>query len=189
MAETHMWTASSPQGVLQRFDQIVASICLVCQCARLSFSECPVSWIDHTICPSSCKFGHRLSTVAVFSCSVAPVSGQSLRGDRGLRAVGFPGHHHLPGDTRGLVDNPKVRFLIANDAAGEGVNLQRGAHLMVNYDLPWNPNQLEQRFGRIHRIGQTEVCHRWSLIAAAPRRAPATGPSSVSDLTRLGGTV
>ena len=48
--------------------------------------------------------------------------------------------------------------LVANDAAGEGVNLQRG-HLMVNYDLPWNPNRIEQRFGRIHRIGQTEVCH------------------------------
>jgi len=42
--------------------------------------------------------------------------------------------------------------MIANDAAGEGVNLQRGAHLMVNYDLPWNPNRIEQRFGRIHRI-------------------------------------
>ena len=45
-----------------------------------------------------------------------------------------------------------VRILIATDAAGEGINLQR-AHLMVNYDLPWNPNRLEQRFGRIHRIG------------------------------------
>jgi superfamily II DNA/RNA helicase len=51
--------------------------------------------------------------------------------------------------------DPVVRVMIANDAAGEGVNLQRGAHLMVNYDLPWNPNRLEQRFGRIHRIGQT----------------------------------
>ena len=49
--------------------------------------------------------------------------------------------------------DPVVRVMIANDAAGEGVNLQRGAHLMVNYDLPWNPNRLEQRFGRIHRIG------------------------------------
>ena len=55
--------------------------------------------------------------------------------------------------------------MIANDAAGEGVNLQRGAHLMVNYDLPWNPNRIEQRFGRIHRIGQTEVCHLWNLCA------------------------
>ncbi len=66
-------------------------------------------------------------------------------------------------------DDPKVRVLIANDAAGEGVNLQRGAHLMVNYDLPWNPNRLEQRFGRIHRIGQTEVCHLWNLVAGETR--------------------
>lgn len=58
--------------------------------------------------------------------------------------------------------------LIANDAAGEGVNLQRG-HLMVNYDLPWNPNKIEQRFGRIHRIGQTEVCHLWNIVAAETR--------------------
>ena len=36
---------------------------------------------------------------------------------------------------------------------------------MVNYDLPWNPNRLEQRFGRIHRIGQTEVCYLWNLVA------------------------
>ncbi len=65
--------------------------------------------------------------------------------------------------------DPAVRMMIANDAAGEGVNLQRGAHLMVNYDLPWNPNRLEQRFGRIHRIGQTEVCHLWNLCAANTR--------------------
>ncbi len=65
--------------------------------------------------------------------------------------------------------DPVVRVMIANDAAGEGVNLQRGAHLMVNYDLPWNPNRLEQRFGRIHRIGQTEVCHLWNLCASNTR--------------------
>ena len=58
--------------------------------------------------------------------------------------------------------------LIANDAAGEGVNLQRG-YLMVNYDLPWNPNKIEQRFGRIHRIGQVEVCHLWNLVAKDTR--------------------
>ncbi|MDL2259629.1 DUF3883 domain-containing protein [Deltaproteobacteria bacterium OttesenSCG-928-K17] len=62
----------------------------------------------------------------------------------------------------------EVRILIATDAAGEGINLQR-AHLMVNYDLPWNPNRLEQRFGRIHRIGQTEVCHLWNLVARETR--------------------
>ena len=61
-----------------------------------------------------------------------------------------------------------VEILVATDAAGEGINLQR-AHLMVNYDLPWNPNRLEQRFGRIHRIGQTEVCHLWNLVATETR--------------------
>ena len=61
-----------------------------------------------------------------------------------------------------------VEILVATDAAGEGINLQR-AHLMVNFDLPWNPNRLEQRFGRIHRIGQTEVCHLWNLVASETR--------------------
>ena len=65
-------------------------------------------------------------------------------------------------------NDPRVRVLLATDAAGEGINLQR-AHLMVNYDLPWNPNRLEQRFGRIHRIGQTEVCHLWNLVADETR--------------------
>lgn len=67
-----------------------------------------------------------------------------------------------------FTQDPKVEILIATDAAGEGINLQR-AHLMVNYDLPWNPNRLEQRFGRIHRIGQTEVCHLWNMIAGNTR--------------------
>ena len=64
--------------------------------------------------------------------------------------------------------HPKVQVLLATDAASEGINLQR-AHLMVNYDLPWNPNRLEQRFGRIHRIGQSEVCHLWNLVADGTR--------------------
>ncbi len=64
--------------------------------------------------------------------------------------------------------DPQVQVLLATDAAGEGINLQR-AHLMVNYDLPWNPNRIEQRFGRIHRIGQTEICHLWNLVAEETR--------------------
>lgn len=64
--------------------------------------------------------------------------------------------------------DPQVRILVATDAAGEGVNLQN-ANLMVNYDLPWNPNRLEQRFGRIHRIGQQEVCHLWNIVAKETR--------------------
>ena len=64
--------------------------------------------------------------------------------------------------------DPAVKVLVATDAAGEGVNLQ-AANLMVNYDLPWNPNRIEQRFGRIHRIGQPRPCHLWNLVAHQTR--------------------
>lgn len=57
------------------------------------------------------------------------------------------------------------QVLIGTDAAGEGVNLQF-CRLMVNYDLPWNPNRLEQRMGRIHRYGQTRHCYIWNLVYA-----------------------
>ena len=81
-------------------------------------------------------------------------------------------------DRRRAIDefmhDPSVVVLVANDAAGEGVNLQN-AHLMVNYDLPWNPNRLEQRFGRIHRIGQREVCHLWNLVAKDTREGDVYG--------------
>jgi SNF2 family DNA or RNA helicase len=64
--------------------------------------------------------------------------------------------------------DPTVQVLVATDAAGEGVNLQV-ANMMVNYDLPWNPNRIEQRFGRIHRIGQKRPCHLWNLVAHQTR--------------------
>lgn len=67
-----------------------------------------------------------------------------------------------------FIQDKDVLVLVATDAAGEGINLQR-AHLMINYDLPWNPTRLEQRFGRIHRIGQTEVCHLWNLVSDQTR--------------------
>lgn len=82
-------------------------------------------------------------------------------------------HGGMPRDQRRKVQeaftqDKDVVVLVATDAAGEGINLQR-AHLMVNYDLPWNPNRIEQRFGRVHRIGQTEVCHLWNLVAEDTR--------------------
>ena len=64
--------------------------------------------------------------------------------------------------------DPTVRVLVATDAAGEGVNLQV-ANMVVNYDLPWNPNRIEQRFGRVHRIGQHRPCHLWNLVAHRTR--------------------
>ena len=76
------------------------------------------------------------------------------------------------GDRRRITEeftkNRACQILLATDAAGEGLNLQ-AAHLMVNYDLPWNPNRIEQRFGRIHRIGQEEVCRLWNLVASNTR--------------------
>lgn len=70
--------------------------------------------------------------------------------------------------TQEFTSNPDCQILLATDAAGEGLNLQ-AAHLMVNYDLPWNPNRIEQRFGRIHRIGQQETCRLWNLVAEDTR--------------------
>lgn len=70
--------------------------------------------------------------------------------------------------TEEFTNNPECQLLLATDAAGEGLNLQV-AHLMVNYDMPWNPNRIEQRFGRIHRIGQTEVCRLWNMVAEDTR--------------------
>lgn len=87
--------------------------------------------------------------------SVKSIHGGVRRGDRRLITEEF-------------TKNRDVQILIATDAAGEGLNLQ-AAHLMVNYDLPWNPNRIEQRFGRIHRIGQEEVCRLWNLVASNTR--------------------
>jgi superfamily II DNA or RNA helicase len=97
----------------------------------------------------------RLSTLLGRPESIVTIQGGMGREDRRKAEQSF-------------MYDPDVHILLATDAAGEGINLQR-AHLMVNYDLPWNPNRLEQRFGRIHRIGQTEVCHLWNLVARETR--------------------
>ena len=97
----------------------------------------------------------RISTLLGNPEAVVTIHGAMGREDRKKAEEGFK-------------QDVGVQVLLATDAAGEGINLQR-AHLMVNYDLPWNPNRLEQRFGRIHRIGQTEVCHLWNLVAHETR--------------------
>ncbi|HEX9640124.1 MAG TPA: helicase-related protein, partial [Candidatus Krumholzibacteria bacterium] len=58
-----------------------------------------------------------------------------------------------------------AQVCVATEAAGEGINLQF-CHLMINYDLPWNPTRLEQRLGRIHRIGQERECHAFNFVAS-----------------------
>ena len=55
------------------------------------------------------------------------------------------------------------RFLLSTEAGGEGVNLHRACHVMVNYDLPWNPMRLQQRIGRLDRYGQKEVVRVFNL--------------------------
>ncbi|OYT64297.1 helicase [Candidatus Bathyarchaeota archaeon ex4484_205] len=62
----------------------------------------------------------------------------------------------------------ETQVLVATEAAGEGINLQF-CHLMVNYDLPWNPNRLEQRMGRIHRYGQQREVHIFNMVTKDTR--------------------
>lgn len=57
-----------------------------------------------------------------------------------------------------------TQILVATEAAGEGINLQV-CHMMINYDIPWNPNRLEQRMGRIHRYGQKDDCLVFNFVA------------------------
>jgi hypothetical protein len=57
------------------------------------------------------------------------------------------------------------QICVATEAAGEGINLQF-CRMMINYDLPWNPTRLEQRLGRIHRIGQERDCHAFNFVAS-----------------------
>ncbi len=57
-----------------------------------------------------------------------------------------------------------IQVLVATEAAGEGINLQC-CHILFNYDIPWNPNRLEQRMGRIHRYGQTHDCLIFNFVA------------------------
>ena len=96
-----------------------------------------------------------------------------LRGLFGRAEAVVAIHGQMPRQERrrtqeAFTQDKSVIVLVATDAAGEGINLQR-AHLMVNYDLPWNPNRIEQRFGRVHRIGQAEVCYLWNLVAEDTR--------------------
>lgn len=95
-----------------------------------------------------------------------------------LEALGFTGkvaqiHGGLKYDEREkqvafFRDPAGAQYLVATDAAGEGINLQF-CWLMVNYDVPWNPARLEQRMGRIHRYKQTRQVLLLNLVAEATR--------------------
>jgi hypothetical protein len=60
----------------------------------------------------------------------------------------------------------RTGLLLATDAAGEGLNLHETSRIVINLELPWNPMRLEQRIGRVDRIGQTRRVHAFHMIAA-----------------------
>ena len=78
-----------------------------------------------------------------------------------------PGSRDEPGTrlyTEQQFREGQIQVLVATEAAGEGINLQC-CHILFNYDIPWNPNRLEQRMGRIHRYGQREDCLIFNFVA------------------------
>ena len=99
---------------------------------------------------------------------VPPAGGPRLLGEgRAAPRAGWTGRN---GRRRwsGSATPAGARFLVATDAAGEGINLQF-CRLMVNYDIPWNPARLEQRMGRIHRYGQRHEVRIVNLISKDTR--------------------
>jgi superfamily II DNA/RNA helicase len=89
-----------------------------------------------------------------------------LLADTGLRSVFFTGQERDRRRTQNLVDfhdDPSVAVLFASDAGGVGLNLQRAASCCVNLELPWNPAVLEQRIGRIYRLGQKRPIDVYNL--------------------------
>jgi ERCC4-related helicase len=76
-------------------------------------------------------------------------------------------HGDVDKDDRAAIEDEfnhgESRLLFATDAASEGIDLQHSCHIMVNYELPWNPNRLEQRIGRIHRYGQDKEVKVWNF--------------------------
>jgi superfamily II DNA or RNA helicase len=90
-----------------------------------------------------------------------------LLGDSGLRAGFFTGAEGQRRRTQNIVefhDDPDFRILFASDAGGVGLNLQRAANCVINLELPWNPAVLEQRIGRIYRLGQKLPIDVYNLI-------------------------
>jgi hypothetical protein len=86
----------------------------------------------------------------------------------GLRSVFFTGEESLDRRTNNVVDfhdDPSCAVMFLSDAGSVGLNLQRAASACINLDLPWNPAVLEQRIGRIYRIGQTEPIDVYNLVS------------------------
>jgi superfamily II DNA or RNA helicase len=88
----------------------------------------------------------------------------------GVRPLFFTGQEGARRRTQNLVDfhdDPKAAILFLTDAGGVGLNLQKAANACINLELPWNPAVLEQRIGRIHRLGQKRPIDVYNLVSRA----------------------
>lgn len=93
-----------------------------------------------------------------------------LLAEAGLRAAFFTGQEKLRRRAQNLVEfheDPTAAVLFLSDAGGVGLNLQRAANACINLELPWNPAVLEQRIGRIHRLGQKKPIDVYNLVSQA----------------------
>jgi hypothetical protein len=91
-----------------------------------------------------------------------------LLAEDGLRAGFFTGAEGQKRRTQNIVefhDDPAMRILFASDAGGVGLNLQHASNCVINVELPWNPAVLEQRIGRIYRMGQKQPIDVFNLVA------------------------
>jgi superfamily II DNA or RNA helicase len=113
--------------------------------------------------------------VVVFSqwrrmLELAAWSVSDLLAAQGLRSLFFTGQEGIHRRTQNLVDfhdDPQAAVLFLSDAGGVGLNLQRAANACINLELPWNPAVLEQRIGRIHRLGQKRPIDVYNLVSRA----------------------
>jgi superfamily II DNA or RNA helicase len=99
---------------------------------------------------------------------LAEWSVRDLLAGAGVRAAFFTGAERPLQRTRSIVDfhdDPRVRIMFLSDAGGVGLNLQRAASACINLELPWNPAVLEQRIGRIYRLGQKHPIDVYNLVS------------------------
>jgi len=99
---------------------------------------------------------------------LAEWSVRDLLSDAGMRAVFFTGAESSKQRERAIVDfhdDPAATVMFLSDAGGVGLNLQRAASCCINIELPWNPAVLEQRIGRIHRLGQSQPIDVYNLVS------------------------
>lgn len=91
-----------------------------------------------------------------------------LLGGAGLRSAFFSGDESQKRRTQNIIDfhdDPALAILFSTDAGGVGLNLQRAASSVINLELPWNPAVLEQRIGRVYRLGQKQPVQVYNLVS------------------------